>query len=233
MNQSIFAYARQQRDLGFSTFYIEDTPAPSVFPPMTGLQPGSYAALEAIRAQYAACAACGLAQTRGSLVFGQGDPNARLMFVGEAPGADEDRQGAPFVGEAGKLLTKMIEDGMHLKRSAVYIANILKCRPPNNRDPLPEEIRQCVAILREQMKIIEPEFVCCLGRIAGRTILGLDEKATLVSMRGRVHAAGPFKVVVTYHPSALLRHAEWKHEAWNDLKMLMREMGLPLTRTVT
>lgn len=166
------------------------------------------------------CQRCSLGGLRTKFVFGTGDPDAGIMFIGEAPGADEDAQGIPFVGRAGKLLTRMIE-GMKLTRDEVYIGNILKCRPPGNRDPKPGEIELCEPILLRQIEIIRPRVMCALGRIAGQTLL--RTKATLGSLRGKMHDYHGVKLMVTYHPAALLRNANFKPAAWEDLKMLRRE----------
>jgi DNA polymerase len=226
MNPRAADYLRQQRELGFRTVYTAGAPDPPS--PPGPHAPGPADALPALEKKHAACARCGLSRTRKKFVFGQGAPDARLMFVGEAPGADEDAQGLPLVGRAGHLLTRMIENGMGLKRSEVYIANILKCRPPGNRDPLPAEREACAPILREQIRVIRPAFICCLGRIAGRFLLGLEDTVALKDMRGRFYDHAGARVCVTYHPSALLQHPEWKAPAWEDLKRLMKAMGLAL-----
>ena len=166
------------------------------------------------------CLQCPLGKGRTNLVFGEGNPDADIMFIGEAPGADEDAQGKPFVGRAGKLLTRMIE-GMKLHREDVYIGNILKCRPPNNRDPQANEIEMCEPILIRQIKIIKPKIICALGRISGQTLL--RTKSTLGSLRGTVHDYHGVKFIVTYHPAALLRNPNWKKPAWEDLKLVRRE----------
>jgi len=172
------------------------------------------------------CLRCPLGSTRKSFVFGDGDPAADIMFVGEAPGADEDTQGKPFVGRAGKLLTDMIF-AMKLRREDVFIGNILKCRPPNNRDPKPEEIEKCEPILIRQIEIIKPRIICALGRIAGQTLL--RTKASLGALREKFHDYHGVKLIVTYHPAALLRNPHWKHPTWEDLKTLRREYdGLEL-----
>jgi len=172
------------------------------------------------------CRRCRLGGTRTNFVFGDGNPDADIMFIGEAPGAEEDAQGLPFVGRAGRLLTRMIE-AIRLKREDVYIGNILKCRPPNNRDPKPEEIEACEPILIRQIEIIKPRVICALGRIAGQTLL--RTKATLGSLRGTVHDYHGVKFIVTYHPAALLRNPQWKRYAWEDLKLVRREYdGLEL-----
>jgi DNA polymerase len=186
---------------------------------------GRPAALAAIAAEVAACRRCPeLASTRTQTVFGVGNPSARLMFIGEAPGADEDRQGEPFVGRAGQLLNDMITKGMGLRRQDVYIANILKCRPPGNRDPLPQEADNCVGYLERQLAIVRPEFLCLLGRIAAQRLL--DTALPMGRLRGKWHEVRGIPTVVTYHPAALLRNPAWKKDAWEDLKMLMRALGL-------
>jgi uracil-DNA glycosylase len=142
------------------------------------------------------------------------------MFIGEAPGADEDRQGEPFVGAAGQLLTKIIE-AMKLSRDQVYICNVLKCRPPGNRDPLPEEVEACEPHLRRQIEIIQPRIICALGRIAAQSLLKTTE--SMGRLRGRLHQYAGIPVICTYHPSALLRRAEYKRPTWDDIRWLRRE----------
>ncbi len=166
------------------------------------------------------CTRCQLGLTRNKFVFGDGNPQADILFIGEAPGADEDKQGLPFVGRAGKLLTKMIE-AIKLKREDVYIGNILKCRPPGNRDPKPEEIEKCEQILIRQIEIIKPEIICAIGRISGQTLL--RTKSSLSSLRGKLHDYHGVKLIVIYHPAALLRNPGLKPAAWEDMKFLRRE----------
>jgi DNA polymerase len=166
------------------------------------------------------CLRCPLGEKRKNFVFGSGNPEADIMFVGEAPGADEDQQGLPFVGRAGQLLTKMIES-IKLSRGEVFISNILKCRPPGNRDPLPSEIEKCEPILLRQIELIRPKIICALGRISGQTLLRTN--ATLGALRGKVHDYHGIKLIVTYHPAALLRNPQWKRPTWEDLKFLRRE----------
>ena len=165
------------------------------------------------------CQKCGLAQTRTSVVFGSGRTDADLMFVGEAPGADEDRQGLPFVGAAGQLLTRMIE-AMGLTREDVYIANIIKCRPPNNRDPKPEELAACQPYLAQQIELIAPVVICTLGRFAAQTLLQTTE--SMGRLRGKIFDYQGAKLVPTYHPAALLRNAQWKRPTWEDLKLVRK-----------
>lgn len=165
-----------------------------------------------------------LAANRTRTVFGEGSPTARLMFVGEAPGADEDRTGRPFVGRAGALLTDMITKGMGLSRDEVYIANILKSRPPENRPPEPQEIANCLPYLERQIAIIRPEFLCLLGKTAASALL--ETALPLGRLRGKWHRYREIPTIVTYHPSALLRNPAWKRDAWADLQILMLAMGL-------
>jgi len=180
-------------------------------------------ALERIREEIGDCQRCPLAPSRNKLVFGDGNPNARLLFVGEGPGADEDTQGLPFVGRGGQLLNNMIT-AMGLKREAVYIANIVKCRPPKNRVPEPIEANTCKPFLFQQIEVIQPELIVALGATAATYLLGA--KASLSSLRGRLHHAFNTKVIVTYHPAFLLRDPTQKKEAWKDLQMAMVELGL-------
>ncbi len=181
--------------------------------------------LAAMAAEVAACARCPhLAESRTQTVFGEGSPTARLMFIGEAPGADEDRTGRPFVGRAGALLTDMITKGMGLTREEVYIANILKSRPPENRTPLPDEIAHCLPYLERQIAILRPQFLCLLGKTAASTLL--ETALPLGRLRGKWHRYRGIPAIVTYHPSALLRNPAWKREAWEDLQVLMQAMGL-------
>jgi uracil-DNA glycosylase family 4 len=183
------------------------------------------AALVGLAAEVAACTKCPLlASSRTRTVFGEGSPTARLMFVGEAPGADEDRTGRPFVGRAGTLLTDMITKGMGLAREDVYIANVLKSRPPENRTPLPDEVGHCLPFLERQIAIIRPEFLCLLGKVA---ISALLETALPMSrLRGRWHRYRGIPTVVTWHPAYLLRNPAAKKETWDDLQMLMKAMGI-------
>ncbi len=167
------------------------------------------------------CHLCPLAKTRHHLVFGDGNPNAQIVFVGEAPGADEDQQGLPFVGRAGQLLTKIIE-AMGIKRKEVYICNILKCRPPGNRNPLPEEISLCEPFLKKQLQAISPKVICALGTFAAKTLLKTDIPITL--LRGRFHTYNGIKLMPTYHPAYLLRNPSAKKPVWEDVQMIMKEL---------
>ncbi len=177
--------------------------------------------LEYLRNKVSACKKCDLHRTRKNTVFGAGDMEARLMFVGEAPGEDEDMQGLPFVGRAGQLLTKIIQ-AMGLKREDVYIANILKCRPPNNRAPLPEEILACESNIKYQIEIIKPRVICTLGKFASQTLLRSETPISM--LRGRFIDYNGIKVMPTYHPAYLLRNPEEKKHVWEDMKKIMAEL---------
>ncbi len=180
--------------------------------------------LDALRSVVAKCTACALHQSRTQTVFGVGDPKADWMIVGEAPGAEEDRQGEPFVGRAGMLLNAMLA-AVGFKREQVYIANILKCRPPGNRDPRAEEVQCCLPFLHRQIDLIRPKLILCVGRVAAQQLLHTD--APLARLRGRVHRLDqrPFPVVVTYHPAYLLRTPRDKYKAWQDLKFARKVAG--------
>ena len=181
------------------------------------------AALQLIREDIGDCTRCALHKGRNKLVFADGSPDARLMFVGEGPGADEDAQGLPFVGRAGQLLNNMIT-AMGLKREEVYIANVVKCRPPGNRTPEPEEANTCSPFLFRQIDVIRPEVIVALGATAATYLLG--QRQPLAGLRGRVHSFRNSKLIVTYHPAFLLRDPRQKKEAWADLQIAMRELGL-------
>ena len=181
--------------------------------------------LEDIRTDLGECRRCKLESGRKHIVFGEGDPAARLVFVGEGPGYEEDRQGRPFVGAAGRLLTKIIA-AIGLDRDQVYICNIIKCRPPGNRNPEPDEIESCAPFVRRQLRAIAPEFVCTLGTFATQTLLQTNQPIS--RLRGRFHEWMGMRVIPTYHPAYLLRNPERKRDAWEDLKLLMQAMGLPL-----
>ncbi len=209
-------------------------PRPAIIPSLFGeptldgpdLPPDERArALDSLRGVVAGCVKCPLlAANRTQTVFGEGSPTARLMFVGEAPGAEEDRTGRPFVGKAGVLLTDMITKGMGLSREEVYIANILKSRPPDNRNPDPAEIAHCLPYLEAQIDVIRPAFLCILGKIAASTLL--ETALPMSRLRGRWHQYRGIPTIATWHPAYLLRTPSAKKEAWEDLQMLMKRMGL-------
>lgn len=171
--------------------------------------------LPALQSLVATCEKCGLCKTRTQTVFSDGSPLAKLMFVGEAPGRDEDLRGVPFVGRAGQLLDKMIA-AIDMKREDVYICNVLKCRPPDNRPPAPEEVAQCRPYLEQQVALVRPVAICALGLSAVQALL--ETKATMGSMRGKTYSFRGIPLIPTYHPAALLRNPGWKREAWIDLQ---------------
>ena len=181
--------------------------------------------LQALQALVATCEKCGLCKTRTQTVFSDGTPLAKLMFVGEAPGRDEDLRGVPFVGRAGQLLDKMIA-AMEMTRAEVYICNVLKCRPPDNRPPAPEEVAQCRPYLEQQVALVRPVVICALGLSAVQALL--ETKATMASMRGNTYSFRGIPLIPTYHPAALLRNPGWKRESWIDLQRvrdLVRSVG--------
>jgi uracil-DNA glycosylase family 4 len=184
--------------------------------------------LGALERVVSTCTLCPLHATRQNTVFGSGHQNARIMFVGEGPGADEDASGEPFVGRAGQLLTKMIE-AMKMSRGDVYICNVVKCRPPQNRNPEPGEIASCLGYLREQIKLIDPQIIVALGAVAAKTLLNTE--APISSLRGSFHQSaetlGPkrYSVLPTFHPAYLLRNPEMKKEAWEDLQKVMLSLS--------
>jgi len=165
------------------------------------------------------CQLCGLSETRNKFVFGEGNPNADLMLIGEAPGAEEDKSGIPFVGRAGKLLNDILI-AIGFKREDVFIANILKCRPPNNRDPLPSEREVCKPYLYKQIDLIKPKVILCLGKVAANVLLNNDE--SLTKMRANVYEITGIKTMVTYHPAALLRNPNWKRPTWEDVQKVKK-----------
>ncbi|MCK9409068.1 MAG: uracil-DNA glycosylase [Bacteriovoracaceae bacterium] len=175
--------------------------------------------LAAMNKQICNCMKCGLGKTRTKFVFGVGNTNADLLVIGEAPGADEDKQGEPFVGRAGQLLNKILE-AVQFTREEVYIANILKCRPPENRRPNPGEVEQCEPYLWKQIELIRPKFILCLGLTAAQTLLKTDE--SLTSLRASVHNYHNVPTYVTYHPAALLRNPNWKRPTWEDVQKLRK-----------
>lgn len=196
-------------------------------PPAAGARAGAPVdvskkeALAKLEAEYKNCQLCALRESRTQVVFGAGNPDASLMFVGEAPGFDEDRLGKPFVGAAGQLLTKIIE-AMQLKREEVYIANCLKCRPPQNRNPLPTEIVSCKPILMKQIEIIRPRIICALGKFAAQTLLETEEPIS--RLRGRFFDWHGAKLIPTFHPAYLLRNPGDKKLVWEDMKKVIKEL---------
>lgn len=178
--------------------------------------PDTYDALKDMALE---CTQCGLCRSRTQVVFSDGPPNARVMVVGEAPGANEDETGVPFVGAAGKYLDLLLATVGLSRKDSVYIANVLKCRPPGNRNPLPEEIEACAPYLRKQIDLVRPEVLLAVGSFSGKLLTG-DQKSALGKLRGRVHSYHGVPLVVTYHPAALLRNSNWTRAFWSDLQLL-------------
>jgi len=179
--------------------------------------------LEDVRKELGDCKRCKLHRGRKTIVFGEGNERATLMLIGEGPGYDEDVQGRPFVGRAGQLLTKILQS-INLQREEVYIANIIKCRPPQNRNPEPDEIQSCSPFLMKQIQVIQPKIICALGAFSAQTLLKTDVKIT--ALRGKFYDLEGIKVIPTYHPAFLLRNPERKREVWEDMKKIAELMGL-------
>jgi len=200
------------RDLGFHDLFLD---RPLAGPP--ALVAGSMPSLQALQRFVDGCPRCKLSRSRTNIVFGQGNPNADLMFVGEAPGHEEDVQGLAFVGRAGQLLTKIIE-AMGTSRTNVYIVNVLKCRPPNNRNPEADEVAACMPFLDEQIRLISPKVIVTLGTFAAQAVLGTDDP--IGRLRGRWRTARGVRVMPTFHPAFLLRSPERKKDVWEDMKLV-------------
>ncbi len=234
---SLREYLEQLRESGVEGLPLEtETATAGDAGSAENLEPGSPLrrhdhpadSLAVVRAELGDCRRCHLAETRTNLVFGVGNAAARIVFVGEAPGRDEDLQGIPFVGEAGQLLTKIIQ-AMGFNRDAVYICNVLKCRPPNNRNPLPDEIATCHPFLLGQIQAVAPEVVIALGTFAAQTLLGTREPIS--KLRGRFHDYHGIPLMATFHPAYLLRNPAMKREVWDDMKAVIKKLGLPIPVT--
>jgi DNA polymerase len=195
-------------------------PYPSEKESPPAARPVSSSTLEAVREELGDCRRCKLHPTRTNIVFGTGNPKAKLAFVGEGPGRDEDLQGKPFVGLAGQLLTKIIQ-AIQLTREEVYITNIIKCRPPGNRNPEPDEIKACEPFLIKQLEVIRPKLICALGTFAAQTLLKTEERISL--LRGRFHQYQGIPLMPTYHPAYLLRNPNFKRDVWEDMKKIKKE----------
>jgi DNA polymerase len=180
--------------------------------------------LEALREELGECRRCKLAEHRTNIVFGVGNAQSRIVFVGEGPGRDEDLQAEPFVGRAGRLLTEIITKGMRLRREDVYIANVIKCRPPGNRNPEPDEVASCEPFLQRQIEIIQPEVLVALGTFAAQALL--RTRTPITRLRGQWHDYHGIRVMATFHPAYLLRNPHDKKLVWEDIKAVMRELGL-------
>ena len=205
---------------------VEGAQIPSVIPPLVQVDTSGLSAissLDELRSVVAGCRKCELCETRTQTVFCDGNATAELVFVGEAPGADEDRQGVPFVGKAGQLLTDIIVKGMKMRREDVYICNVLKCRPPDNRDPLPNEKERCKPYLVRQLELLKPKVICALGKHAANTLLRKDEATG--RLRGKWHQYHGIPLRVTYHPAYLLRSPADKKLVWEDIQHVMRVLS--------
>lgn len=224
VKNEIERYFQQQLDLGYDEVYLPIATRPvgkKKVKPLPLERFTECETLEQLEKTVCICRKCPLWETRTNYVFGTGSPHAELMFVGEAPGRDEDLQGEPFVGRAGKLLDRMLA-GVGLRREDVYITNVLKCRPPNNRDPLPDEVEECEPFLLMQIKLIRPKIICALGRIAAQTLLKTN--LTLGAMRARWFDYKGIKLTVTYHPAAILRTDSYRQPAMDDLLRVVNEL---------
>lgn len=203
----------------------EPSPSPPLPVPYVTTTRSREEVLAVVAKRVAACTRCPvLVKNRTQTVFGVGNPHSKLVFLGEAPGADEDRQGEPFVGRAGQLLTDIITKGMKLRREDVYIMNILRCRPPDNRTPLPLEAANCREYLEAQLAIIQPQFICCLGACAAQNLLGVD--TAIGKLRSRLIDFNGMKLLCTYHPAYVLRNPPAKRHVWDDIQILMTAMGM-------
>ena len=235
--ENLETYLEYQRDEGVQRLEVDravlaalakETEAVPVPPgELAGVEaapiPSEFKSLEEITAHVSACRNCPLCQTRTNTVPGEGNADAPdIMFIGEGPGADEDAQGRPFIGKAGQLLTKMI-DAMGYKREEVFIANVVKCRPPNNRTPLPEEMEACLPYLRQQVGLIKPRLIVGLGATAIKGLLG--KTAGITRLRGTWQEYGGIRLMPTFHPSYLLRDPSKKKEVWQDLQLVLKELG--------
>ncbi len=224
MQRPLAEYLEYLAGIGFADLYLarRGAAAASSQPPVSASTSGSGTVaptpdLETLAAEAAGCTACRLCEQRKNVVFGTGDPRARLMLIGEGPGAEEDRQGLPFVGPAGELLTRIL-GAIELRRDEVYIANMVKCRPPANRDPQLDEVAACRRYLERQIDLVAPEVIVALGRVAAQNLLQTTD--SLGRLRGRWHSVRGIRTRVTYHPAALLRNRQWKRPTWEDMQLV-------------
>lgn len=220
----LYRYFKQQKQLHGDILYIDEEVLHAAALAAQGLTEVSGAVTETwktagslgeLDAMIHECMNCSLGESRSNFVFGVGNPAADIVLIGEAPGAEEDRKGEPFVGRAGQLLNKILE-AVQLKREDVFICNILKCRPPGNRDPLASEVEQCEPYLHRQLALLQPKIILALGRIAAQTLLRTN--ASLTTLRASVHTYQGIPLMVTYHPAALLRNPNWKRPTWEDVQ---------------
>jgi len=204
------SYLRYLKEMGISYFLASENRTERT-------TPSGILTLADVRKELGDCKRCKLHRTRRTIVFGEGNEKASLMLIGEAPGYEEDVQGSPFVGKAGQLLTKILQS-INLPREEVYITNIIKCRPPQNRNPEPDEIRSCNPFLVKQIAVVQPQIICALGSFSAQTLLQTDIKIT--ALRGKLHDLEGIQVIPTYHPAFLLRNPERKREVWKDMKKI-------------
>ncbi|HCI15764.1 MAG: uracil-DNA glycosylase [Candidatus Marinimicrobia bacterium] len=214
---AVSQYLKQTRELFGDELFLDQTPTSTKTEPKK-MNPDLPSNIDGFYKQIHNCTRCALGDSRTEFVFGVGDPKASLVLVGEAPGEQEDLKGEPFVGRAGKLLDKILTAIDRSRQKDVYICNVLKCRPPKNRDPLPDEVAECEPYLIHQINLIQPKLIVALGRVAGKTLLNVDKP--LKSMRGILHDYHGTPLIVTYHPAALLRNPNWKPETWKDFKWI-------------
>lgn len=216
LNQDLFKYFQQ---------ISEDEPVlilePQVFPNNQDTNNPLIVELRELERTTTNCTLCELSESRRNVVFGAGDPQARMLLIGEAPGVEEDKQGLPFVGRAGQLLNRIL-NAMGYNREEVYIANILKCRPPENRDPLPHEVEACLPYLKRQIQLIQPDVIVSLGKVSATNLMGLPQSTAVKSLRGRIFSFEGKPLVVTYHPAALLRSQSYKRPTWEDMQVVMK-----------
>ena len=214
---AVSQYLKQTRELFGDELFLDQTPISTKTEPKK-MNPDLPSNIDGFYKQIHNCTRCALGDSRTEFVFGVGDLKASLVLVGEAPGEQEDLKGEPFVGRAGKLLDKILTAIDRSRQKDVYICNVLKCRPPKNRDPLPDEVAECEPYLIHQINLIQPKLIVALGRVAGKTLLNVDKP--LKSMRGILHDYHGTPLIVTYHPAALLRNPNWKPETWKDFKWI-------------
>ena len=219
---SVIRWLERESHLGFRKIYLDEG-ASALIPSAPPAQKTKL--LEDLQRRATGCARCSLSQTRSQAVFGEGDLSAELVLVGEAPGEEEDRSGRPFVGQCGQLLDRMLK-AIHIERENVYICNVLKCRPPGNRPPAPEEMRSCLPFLEQQIDLIGPKLVCALGRVAFDALV--RGGGSLNQARGKVHRYGDIPLIVTFHPGYLLRSPAEKKLAWEDMKLMAKLLGRPV-----
>ena len=215
----LIEYLRQRVELGDHNLYLDSLTASEFVRALTDAKPKSRNSLQVIAQQAAACTACGLHATRRNAVFARGNPSSPVMVVGEAPGEEEDKTGLPFVGRAGKLLDVLLAS-IGFPRDSVYICNVLKCRPPNNRNPLPNEVASCSGFLRSQIELVAPKVLLAVGKFAAQTLAQSEE--SIGRLRGQIHKYRDVPVVVTYHPAYLLRSPQATRIAWTDFQLLRK-----------